>query len=126
RRYWFFFGVVGTAAALVGLGLFPSARISPLTAGVLSFSVSSLMGRVSQTIQERAPPELRGRVMGVFSIAFSGVMPFASLGISALSDRVGYTRILEYAASAFFVLGLMLVAAAWRPLISASASAPVS
>jgi MFS family permease len=116
RRYWLASGVLGVSMALAGLALFPRVGVTAPLAAVLAFSVSSLMGRVSQTVQERAPPELRGRVMGVFSMAFTGVMPFASLGISALSDRLGYPRVMELAAAVYLTLGLGLVVVAWRPL----------
>lgn len=126
RRYWLAFGVTGVTAALVGLALFPVPAVAAPLAGLLSFSVSSMMGRISQTIQESAPPELRGRVMGVYSITFSGVMPFAALAISALSDRFGYPRMMEIASGLFVACGLVLVARAWRPLASlpAPAAAP--
>jgi MFS family permease len=108
--------IVGVTGGILAMSLFPKVALVIPLMGVLSFSISSLMGRISQTIQEHAPPELRGRVMGVFSIAFSGVMPFAALGISALSDRVGYPRVMQGASAIFFVAGLTLVARAWRPL----------
>lgn len=126
RRYWLAFGVLGIAAALVGLALFPRPAAAAPLAGLLSFSVSSLMGRISQTIQEIAPPELRGRVMGVYSITFSGVMPFAALAISSLSDRFGYPRMMESASVFFAACGLLLVVRAWRPLAALRAPAPAS
>lgn len=124
RRYWLAAGIFGATAAVVGLSLFPEVAVVIPLVTVLAFSVSSLMGRVTQTIQEHAPPELRGRVMGVFSIAFSGVMPFAALGISALSDRLGYPRVMQICAALFFTFGLLLVARAWRPLAALHSHAP--
>ncbi len=116
RRYWLAFGILGVSCALFGMARFPVVSVVAPLVGVLSFSVSSLMGRVSQTVQELAPPELRGRVMGVFSIAFSGVMPLASLSISALSDRLGYPTLMMGASLVFLTLGLALVKHVWRPL----------
>lgn len=116
RRYWLAFGIVGVCAALFGLSLYPELRVVAPLVAVLAFSVSSLLGRVSQTVQERAPAELRGRVMAVFSMAWTGVMPFASLGISALADRMGYPRIMQLSAGLYLTFGLALTAWAWRPL----------
>ena len=116
RRYWLAAGILGVSAALFGMARFPVVSVVAPLVGVLSFSVSSLMGRISQTVQELAPPELRGRVMGVFSIAFSGVMPLASLSISALSDRLGYPTLMMGASLVFLTLGLALVTHVWRPL----------
>lgn len=116
RRYWLAFGIVGVCFAIVGLSIYPVLRVAAPLVGVLAFSVSSLLGRISQTVQERAPAELRGRVMAVFSMAWTGVMPFASLGISALADEIGYPRTMELAAALYFTFGLALTAWAWRPL----------
>lgn len=127
RRYWLAFGIVGVCAALFGLSLYPDLRVVAPLVAVLAFSVSSLLGRVSQTVQERAPAELRGRVMAVFSMAWTGVMPFASLGISALADRMGYPRIMQLSAGLYLTFGLALTAWAWRPLEEmAVARAPVA
>jgi hypothetical protein len=65
---------------------------------LLSFSVSSLMGRISQTIQRVVPNELRGRVMGVFGIAFTGLMPYAALALSGLADLLGFAAMLQICA----------------------------
>lgn len=116
RRYWIAGGILGVSTALAGMARYPVVSVVVPLVGVLAFSVSSLMGRVSQTVQEIAPPELRGRVMGVFSIAFSGVMPLASLGISALSDRFGYPALMQASALVYVTFGLALAAYIWRPL----------
>jgi MFS family permease len=124
RRYWLVFGILGVSVALSGMARYPVASAVVPLVGVLAFSVSSLMGRVSQTVQELAPPELRGRVMGVLTIAFSGVMPLASLAISALSDRFGYPTLMQAAALVYLSGGLALVAWIWRPLADPHARAP--
>ncbi len=116
RRYWLAGGIVGVCGAIVGLSLYPTLRAAAPMVGILAFSVSSLLGRVSQTVQERAPPELRGRVMAVFSMAWTGVMPFASLGISALADKMSYPRVMQLSAGLYFTFGLALTAWAWKPL----------
>jgi MFS family permease len=87
---------------------------------LLAFSVSSLMGRVSQTVQERVPGEPRGRVMGIYSLSFTGVMPFAALLWSFLVDRMGhgegYRRAMQISASLFVVLALSALSRAWSAL----------
>jgi MFS family permease len=116
RRYWLVAGILGASAAALALAFYPVARLVIPVTGVAAFSVSSVNGRVSQTVQERSPPELRGRVMGIYSMAFNGVMPFAALSITVLADRITYPRAMEIFAVAYAVLGLLLVAAAWRAL----------
>jgi len=126
RRYWLAGGIIGVSIAVVGLAIYPVVAIAAPLVGLLAFSVSSMLGRVSQTVQERAPAELRGRVMGVFSMAWTGVMPFASLGISALADHIEYPATMKLAAGVYLVFGLGLVAWAWRPLASMHTEAPAS
>jgi MFS family permease len=116
RRYWMTFGVVGVSGALFCLSLSPSPTVAALLVGLQSFAISSVMGRASQTVQERAPAELRGRIMGIYGMAFSGVMPLASLALSVLSDRVGYSLVMRAAAVVYLALGLLLLSIVWRAL----------
>src|SRR5262249_31243957 len=111
RRRWLLLAVCGASAGLTGMSL---ARALPLVAPFtlpLAFSVASLMGRVSQMVQERVPGELRGRVMGIYSISFTGIMPVTTMFWSFLVDRLGhgegYPRVMRLAAGIFFVLGLL-------------------
>jgi MFS family permease len=126
RRYWLAGGIVGVSVAIVGLAMFPVVVLAAPLVGLLAFSVSSLLGRVAQSVQERAPAELRGRVMGVFSMAWTGVMPFSSLAISALADHMEFATTMKLAAGTYFVLGLALVGSAWRSLASMHTAAPPS
>ena len=126
RRYWLVGGVLGVVVAIVLLSMFPILPVAAPVVAVLAFSVSGTLGRISQTVQERAPAELRGRVMGVFSIAFSGVMPFSSLGISALADAIQYPLTMRLAAGCYLLFGLGLIAWAWGPLGTMHTSAPKS
>lgn len=71
----------------------------------LSFSV----GLASVMIQEQVPDELRGRVMSLHSLTFTGIMPFAALIIPFFADRVGMRLELQvsailYAAGALFLI----------------------
>lgn len=126
RRYWLFGGVLGVSVAMLLLSLFPMLPVAAPVVAVLAFSVTGTLGRISQTVQERAPAELRGRVMGVFSIAWTGVMPFAALGISHLADAIDYPPTMRLAAACYLVFGLGLIAWAWAPFGTMHTSAPTS
>src|SRR5262249_50993137 len=89
RRSWLVAGILGISTAIIGLSLPRALTVVPPLAGLLAFSVSSLMGRSSQMVQERVPGELRGRVMSIYSISFTGIMPFATILWSFLVDRLG-------------------------------------
>jgi MFS family permease len=129
RRAWLVGAVVGVALGMLGLSLAHDLAHAVPCSFVLSFSVSSLMGRVSQMIQERVPGELRGRVVSITSLAFTGVMPFAGMAWSFLVDRLGhgpgYARVMQISAGAFAVLALLVVLRAWSTLVPVDA-APAS
>jgi MFS family permease len=130
RRNWLAFGVVGVATALVGMSVSRALYLVIPFVSLLAFSTSGTMGRISQMIQERVPPQLRGRVMGVFSMSFTGVMPFAALTWSWLVDRMashgGYARVMEAAAALFLVSATWVLRTAWSELSVAPSTAPAN
>jgi MFS family permease len=64
----------------------------------------------STIVQERAPDYLRGRVSGVFMLGFVGIMPFAGLGVTSLSDVIGMPTALMIAAICYGVITLIVLA----------------
>jgi MFS family permease len=120
RRSWLAFGILGVALGIFGLSF---ARTLPFVlplAGLMAFSVSSLMGRSAQMVQERVPGELRGRVMGIYSMTFTGIMPAAAMLWSFLVDRLGrgegYPLVMRISAGLFLVSALGVVWHAWDAL----------
>jgi len=78
-------------------------------AGVLSFGVASSLGVASVMVQESVPDAFRGRVMSLYGLAFTGLMPFAALAVARLADAIGMRRELPIAAIAYCVSGVLLV-----------------
>jgi len=83
----------------VGIFLFViTVAVFALSSNV-SLSLYSLVGvgmglvlflaTANASIQKRVPDELRGRVMGLYSLIFQGFSPFGSLGIGVLANMVG-------------------------------------
>ena len=68
------------------------------------------MGRIAQTIQHQVPDEIRGRVMAVYGMAFVGLLPYAALGASALTDAIGFGPTLQLCV-ALYVTGALIVLA---------------
>ena len=60
-------------------------------------------------VQEGVPDTLRGRVMGIYSLAFTGVAPFAALAVARLADVIGMRRELLLAAVLYAVCGVLLI-----------------
>jgi MFS family permease len=110
-------GLSGSGVAMMLLSLLRSPSLAAPVVVLLTFSMSSLMGTVSQIVQKQVPGELRGRVMGVYSISFSGVMPFSTLLISFLSDHLsrrtqpgaGFPVMMKVASVAYVFSGLAVL-----------------
>ena len=82
-------GAMALALLLALLGL----SRSFLIASVLMFGLGAANVIVSSTANTRiqliTPPELRGRVVGLFFLVFVGLMPLGGLTIGALSEHFG-------------------------------------
>jgi MFS family permease len=99
---------VAIGASLLGLGL---AGVSFSTTPALSsgFLIVAGFGYLTQTagtmtlLQGLAPPEMRGRVMGLFSMLFVGMTPFGSLLAGLTAGRYGVPTVVM--AGALVVVG---------------------
>ena len=59
---------------------------------------------INTLLQTRVDDQLRGRVMGLYTLTFFGFAPFGNLAVGALSQRIG----LSYAMTLFAVMSLLL------------------
>ena len=124
-RRWLVGGVAGCTLGILGLSFVDRLAPAVVFTIVLTFSVSALMGRISQTIQHVVPNELRGRVMAVFTMTFTGLMPYAALALSALSDAIGFARMLRLCAACYLVTATWMLLRVPRP-VPVEATAPAA
>jgi hypothetical protein len=122
-RRWLLAGVLGCSLGILGMSLVHDLAAAVPLAALVSFSVSSLMGRISQTIQHIVPNELRGRVMAVFAMTFTGLMPYAALLLSAVADGIGFARMLQICVVLYAGLGLVVLSRV--PATHAAVAEPV-
>lgn len=120
-KIWLTACLAGIGATFWGISMSHSLLSAVPLVAVLSFCVASLMGRISQTIQEIVPNELRGRVMGIYGIAFSGLMPYAALLFSALTDGIGFAATMRLCTIAYVTLGYWLLGRIRQPAPHAQA-----
>jgi MFS family permease len=73
---------------------------------VISFGLALIFGLSNTIVQERAPSHLRGRVSAVMGLAFFGLMPLTSLGVTSLADAIGMRTALAASAIGY---GLVVV-----------------
>jgi MFS family permease len=103
-----------SGATLLLLGLAGGALSpAPLTAAValLGFALTLVISGGNIVLQQRVPEQLRGRVLGLFVLAFNGVMPLGALLLGSLADRLGAPGALAAAGTA---TGLAAIAALSR------------
>lgn len=107
-------GWITTALFVIALTLSALAwsrylALSVAAVAILSFGISSTLGVASTMVQESVPDALRGRVMSLYSLAFTGVAPFAALAIAWLADIIGMRRELQLAAVLYEICGVLLI-----------------
>jgi MFS family permease len=100
--------IVGVVMMVVSLSALAWIRWLPLAAvGVtaLSLGIASAMGMAATIVQERVEPALRGRVMGLYSLTFMGVIPFSGLLGTAAADQFGLPAVMQ-AAAILYAIGV--------------------
>jgi MFS family permease len=122
-RRWLVLGVLGCTLGILGLSAVNDLSPAIGCILVLSFSVSSLMGRIAQTIQHVLPNELRGRVMAVFTMAFTGIMPYAALALAALADGIGFARVLQLCSVAYALTAAVVLLRVPQPTTASTTAA---
>ena len=88
-RRLFFGGLVGFAVTLIA---FAWSRAFWLSAGLLvcvGYCMIIAFATANTSVQTRAPDHLRGRVMGIYVLAFIGLNPFGALLAGAVARAAG-------------------------------------
>jgi MFS family permease len=106
-RLWL--GGFDVAAALVALSLNRSLHLAIAFSAMMSLGTALLMGTIMQVVQRRVPNELRGRVMALFGMAFTSVLPIAGLLLAAFADGIGLRRLMGGCAASFLLLVVVML-----------------
>jgi MFS family permease len=111
---------VATGAAVLATATAPELWMLFAGMAVLGFFSIWLVSLANTLVQLRAAPALRGRVMGVWSMAMPGTFPITGLALGFAADAVGPRE-------GFALAGVALLASAaagWRALADAPARQP--
>ena len=100
---------VVVTGAIFGLSRAPTFFLATALMIINSLGLAMNFALCSTIVQERAPDYLRGRVSGVFMLSFVGIMPFAGLGVTSLSDLIGMPTALAIAAISYGVITLFIL-----------------
>ena len=112
RIGWIMSALFVIKLALFALAWSHSLGLATTAVAIVSFGISSSLGVASTMVQESAPDALRGRVMSLYSLAFTGVMPFAAMAVAQLADLIGMRHELIVSAVLYGISGMLF----WRML----------
>jgi MFS family permease len=103
---------IGAVGILTGMSIMAHSHnqwVSVGAAVIQSTCISLSMGLSSVMVQEWVPDRLRGRVMSLYMLMFMGIMPFSSLMITSIVDRVGMRQELQAAAVIYFIFAMVAI-----------------
>jgi MFS family permease len=111
----------GTLAFPVSMMIFSAIRFLPLALVVLcflGFAMIFVMNLANVLVQTEVDDAMRGRVMGVYTLVFFGLMPLGALMMGALADRITEPATIVLGAGALLVIatGLYLFVPRLRAL----------
>ena len=109
KRKLFYGGLFGFC---VMLGVFALSRVYWLSAAALAgsgFFMIIFFATANTAVQTRVPDELRGRVMGIYSLAFIGLTPFGSLIAGSLAHITSASFTVIMGAVICMIAGLIVM-----------------
>jgi predicted MFS family arabinose efflux permease len=80
-----------------------------LLLAAMGFSLMTIMNNSNAMIQSRVPDELRGRVMGLYSLMFMGGGPIGALLVGLIADRTGEPVTAMLCAGMILIFALLIL-----------------
>ena len=77
------------AVSVAGLALAPSYAAALVSLAILGGAMMSSSSIINTLMQKRAPDELRGRVISLYALSWSGFVPLGNLLAGAVAERFG-------------------------------------
>ena len=106
----FYGGLFGFCATLVLFALSTAYWLSAAALAGSGFCMIVFFATSNTAVQTRVPDELRGRVMGIYSLAFIGLTPFGSLLAGALTRATSARFTVTLGATICIVSGVVVLA----------------
>jgi MFS family permease len=107
---------IAACLALIGLSTVGAFWIAAVILAVIGFTTITTVASCNTTLQLAAPDHLRGRVMSLYTLVFSGGFPIGALVLGAVAERWGVQRAMLVAGLAGAAsLALLLLAATRGP-----------
>jgi MFS family permease len=74
--------------AMIGFALVRALPLSLVMMMVMGYTLITIMNNCNAMVQSSVPDELRGRVMGLYSLMFMGGGPIGALMVGVLTDKI--------------------------------------
>lgn len=101
-------GTFAMPAMLFAFSLFRWLPLSLVTLVVLGSSQMLAMNVANAIVQAQSPDAMRGRVMGIYTLLFFGMMPLGGLLAGTLAHNIGEPHAVEVGAVAMFLCAIAL------------------
>jgi predicted MFS family arabinose efflux permease len=88
-RQFIYVGIAIFACSIIAFGLSTSPAFSMVCLVGVGGGLVACFATANATLQGRAPDALRGRVMGLYSLVFQGMMPIGSLISGIVAKGIG-------------------------------------
>jgi MFS family permease len=98
--------LVGLVVGLLWLAIARDAYLAIPGVAILGFSFALANSQIQTRVQQISPDDLRGRVLSILSLAFNGVMPFATIIVAGAAELAGQPLVLA-------VSGVLSATGAW-------------
>lgn len=98
---------VFAGAALLAFAWSRSLPLSMLLLAALGIAMMLSSNTTNALLQQSAPDEWRGRIIGLYAMAFAGTAPLGNLLAGALASRIGLTATLTLQALLMIAAGLI-------------------
>lgn len=109
RRGWLLLGMLLTSGlSLLFFALSRSFLLSLLLVGITHAMASMFSSLSAALLQTLTPDDLRGRLMGIFSMSYMGMFPIGSLLIGSLASLLGAPPALSLAALGIILLTILM------------------
>jgi MFS family permease len=95
--------IIGLTVAMIWLAFSPTPLIAMVGVAIAGYSFSTFNSQISTRVQQLAPDEIRGRLLSILSLAFNGVMPFATIAVSVAAEFVGQKVVMGVCAVALAI-----------------------
>jgi MFS family permease len=84
-----FSGVIIFVVGIIGFAFSKALWLSLVMIAIAGFGLILFYINANSALQRRVPDHLRGRIMGVYALAFGGLSPFGNLLIGFVADKIG-------------------------------------